>query len=64
MTSKSTPPTAPADPVAAGLAGERVIAAQEAETAALDAIVASGTDDGVDAIIAGAAPDDVARMRA
>ena len=64
MTSKSTPPTAPADPVAAGLAGERVIAAQEAETAALDAIVASGTDDGVDAIIAGAAPDDAARMRA
>ena len=72
MTSKSTPPAAAmvpgadpgVDPVANSLASERVVAAQAAETAALDAIVGSDADGGVEAIIAGAAPDDAARMRA
>jgi len=52
-------------PLEQGLAEERTEAAQEFEHAALDAIVASGgqdADEGVRAIIAGASPDDAARL--
>lgn len=49
----------------AALSAQRVAAVQEAEIAALDRMVtAPGTDEGVAAIIAGAAPDDAARMEA
>ena len=55
----------PALPVAVehGLADERTEAANEAEEAALDAVAATGNSEGVEAIIAGASPDDAARMR-
>ena len=51
-------------PVVEGmLADERVEAAIEAEEAAIDSVAASEGREGVDAIIAGAAPDDAARLR-
>ena len=56
-----------AAPVEEGLARERAAAAQETELAALADIVASGdpeADEGVEAIITGAAPDDAVRLRA
>ena len=49
-----------------GLADERTLAAQQAELAALRGLAAEDSDetrDGVDAIIAGAAPDDAALLR-
>ena len=45
------------------LADERGEAALEAEEAALDQLSADGDSEGVEAIIAGASPDDAARMR-
>ncbi|HEX4848219.1 MAG TPA: hypothetical protein VFV30_08740, partial [Novosphingobium sp.] len=54
------PGLAPA--VEQSLADERAEAAIEAEEAALTEIAKSGSD-GVEAIIAGASPDDAARMR-
>ncbi|WP_374284834.1 polyphosphate kinase 2 [Novosphingobium sp.] len=45
------------------LADERAEAAFEAEEAALDVIAATSGSDGIEAIIAGASPDDAARMR-
>ncbi|WP_292973953.1 polyphosphate kinase 2 [Novosphingobium sp.] len=46
-----------------GLAAERAEAALEAEEAALKEIAGTSGADGVEAIIAGASPDDAARMR-
>ncbi|WP_374383964.1 polyphosphate kinase 2 [Thermomonas sp.] len=66
---KSEPKVAPANDsslpaaVEESLAGERAEAALEAEEAALDDLAASGNGEGIEAIIAGASPDDAARMR-
>ena len=66
---KSEPKVAPANDsslpaaVEESLAGERAEAALEAEEAALDDLAASGNREGIEAIIAGASPDDAARMR-
>ena len=66
---KSEPKAAPANDaslppaVEESLAGERAEAALEAEEAALDDLAASGNSEGIEAIIAGASPDDAARMR-
>jgi len=49
--------------IEASLAAERSTAALEAEEAALEEIAGHGALDGVEAIIAGASPDDAARMR-
>ncbi|MGE3689964.1 MAG: polyphosphate kinase 2 [Novosphingobium sp.] len=69
------PSSIPADPdqsagaeanIEPGLAGERTVAAQEAELAALRSIASApdgDTREGLEAIIAGASPDDAARMR-
>ncbi|MDR2858086.1 MAG: polyphosphate kinase 2 [Novosphingobium sp.] len=55
---------APQSLVEGSFSEERTIAAQQAELAALAEITAdSGEAEGVEAIIAGAAPDDAARMR-
>lgn len=57
-------PDSPA--VAGGLAEERTVAAQEAELAAVSSVAAGADEDeaeeGVEAIIAGAAPDDAVRL--
>ena len=49
--------------IEATLADERTEAAMEAEEAAIDAVAASEGSEGIDAIIAGASPDDAARLR-
>ena len=67
MTSERVSLNSPAevDPdLADGLDDERVVPAQEAGNAGLDSVGASAAEGGVEAIIAGAAPDDAARMRA
>lgn len=52
-----------ADPIPEGLADERVAAVQEAEMAAMTSVVSEeDAEEGVEAIIAGAAPDDAARL--
>ena len=49
--------------IEAGLAEERVSAVQAYEAAAIGEIAASASSEGVEAIIAGAAPDDASRLR-
>ena len=57
------PPATANERLAETLASERVEAVQQAEIAALgDILVKPGTREGVEAIIAGAAPDDAARL--
>lgn len=64
MTAKPAPATPAAnDGIARSLAEERVVAAQAAEEVLVDELTEAGASDGVEAIIAGAAPDDAARMR-
>jgi len=63
-TARSAKHTPVIGPVVEGiLADERVEAAIEAEEAAIDSVAAGEGREGVDAIIAGAAPDDAARLR-
>ena len=47
-----------------GIAEERVVAAQQAAVAAVEAMARRGSWQEIEALIAGAAPDDAARMRA
>ena len=55
------PPASP--PLEASLAAERVAAKAAAEQAAIGHIAAASGIEGVEAIIAGASPDDAARLR-
>lgn len=50
-------------PLEQGLADERTVAAQEAKIAAVESIAKTDTGEGVEALIAGASPDDAARLR-
>ena len=62
-TSAQQSPTLPDERLADTLASERVEAVQQAEIAALgDILVQPGAREGVEAIIAGASPDDAARL--
>ena len=47
-----------------GIAQERVVAAQQAAIAAVEALAARGSLQAIEALIEGAAPDDAARLRA
>jgi polyphosphate kinase 2 len=54
----------PADALAQSIAGERVLAAQQGALAAAESMARRGTLAEIEALIAGSAPDDAARLRA